>query len=282
MVMLAVHIICNFWRCTAMTISVKQILLSESKYDLKSPYPMQAEYITIHNTAMDAPAINEVKFMIGNTSSTSFHFAIDDQMVVQGVPVNRNAYHAGDGKNGEGNRKSIGIEICFSKSGGERYRKAEALATQFVAQLLHERKWGIDRVKSHKHWTEIGVEKGYSSYVKNCPHRILDEGRWDFFLEAVSKELEKLTPKPKPVITPTKPVVPSKPKPNIGSAVVPFPGILKKGSTGKEVARLQRALGIKVDQYFGPKTEAALKAYQSRHKLVPDGICGILTWNTIF
>ncbi|MCY8944958.1 N-acetylmuramoyl-L-alanine amidase [Bacillus atrophaeus] len=55
--------------------------------------------------------------MIGNTSSTSFHFAVDDKEVRQGIPTNRNAWHTGDGTNGTGNRKSIGVEICYSKSG---------------------------------------------------------------------------------------------------------------------------------------------------------------------
>lgn len=42
--------------------------------------------------------------MIGNTSSTSFHFAVDDKEVRQGIPTDRNAWHTGDGKNGTGNR----------------------------------------------------------------------------------------------------------------------------------------------------------------------------------
>ncbi|WP_343675378.1 N-acetylmuramoyl-L-alanine amidase, partial [Chitinophaga sp.] len=70
---------------------------------------MTAEYITIHNTYNDASAANEVSYMIGNTSSTSFHFAVDDKEVRQGIPTDRNAWHTGDGKNGTGNRKSIGV-----------------------------------------------------------------------------------------------------------------------------------------------------------------------------
>ena len=43
---------------------------------------------------------------------------------VQGIPLERNAWHCGDG-GGNGNRKSIGVEICYSLSGGDRYYKAE-------------------------------------------------------------------------------------------------------------------------------------------------------------
>lgn len=172
-----------------MTITVKKNLVSEAKYALKCPNHMDAEYITIHNTANDASATNEISYMIGNTSSTSFHFAVDDKEVIQGLPLNRNAWHTGDGTNGTGNRKSIGVEICYSKSGGAKYKAAEKLAIKFVAQLLKERGWGIDRVRKHQDWNG-----------KYCPHRILSEGRWDEVKAAIEAELKaqggKTTSKP--------------------------------------------------------------------------------------
>ncbi|MED4302248.1 MULTISPECIES: N-acetylmuramoyl-L-alanine amidase [Bacillus subtilis group] len=164
-----------------MTIAVKKNLVSEAKYALKCPNPMTAEYITIHNTYNDASAANEVSYMIGNTSSTSFHFAVDDKEVRQGIPTDRNAWHTGDGTNGTGNRKSIGVEICYSKSGGAKYYAAEKLAIKFVAQLLKERGWGVDRVRKHQDWSG-----------KYCPHRILDEGRWNEVKAAIAAELKSL------------------------------------------------------------------------------------------
>ncbi|WP_340640480.1 N-acetylmuramoyl-L-alanine amidase [Bacillus atrophaeus] len=164
-----------------MTIAVKKNLVSESKYALKCPNHMDAEYITIHNTYNDASAVNEVSYMIGNTSSTSFHFAVDDKEVRQGIPTNRNAWHTGDGTNGTGNRKSIGVEICYSKSGGARNKAAEKRAIKFVAQLLKERGWGIDRVRKHQDWNG-----------EYCPHRILSEGRWDEVKAAIEVELKAL------------------------------------------------------------------------------------------
>lgn len=53
---------------------------------------------------------------------------------------------------------------------------------------------------------------------------------------------------------------------------------LKKGSKGKDVELLQKLLKISVDGDFGSKTEAAVKAYQSAHGLVADGIVGAKTW----
>ena len=177
-----------------MTVKVETRLIPTSKNSIKAPYSMKPEYITIHNTYNDASADSEVTFMINNNNKVSYHYAIDDKKVINCVPENRNAWHCGDGS-GDGNRKSIGIEICYSKSGGARYSKAEALTVKFTAQLLKKYGWGVDRVKTHKHWTELGVKAKRSTYVKNCPHRILNEGRWQSFLNAVQKELNNLNKK---------------------------------------------------------------------------------------
>ncbi|MGG3846690.1 peptidoglycan-binding domain-containing protein [Aeribacillus composti] len=45
---------------------------------------------------------------------------------------------------------------------------------------------------------------------------------------------------------------------------------------------VQKVVGVKVDGVFGPKTEAAVKAYQRRHGLKADGIVGPKTWNAMF
>ena len=50
--------------------------------------------VVVHNTANDAPAANEIAYMIRNDNEVSFHYAVDDQEVVQGVPENRNTWNA--------------------------------------------------------------------------------------------------------------------------------------------------------------------------------------------
>jgi N-acetylmuramoyl-L-alanine amidase len=74
----------------------------------------------------------------------------------------------------------------------------------------------------------------------------------------------------------------AKPKAS-GSAIVPYPGkLIRKGSRGKDVQRIQRAVGVNADGIFGSGTEAAVKAYQRRHGLSADGIVGPSTWNVMF
>ena len=159
--------------------TIKQNLVASENYSVKCPHSMTAEFIVVHNTANDATAENEVAYMIRNKNQVSFHYAVDDQEVVQGVPINRNTWHAGDG-NGEGNRKGISIEICYSKSGGTRFDQAEKNAAHFIATLLRERGWGIEKVKKHQDFRN-----------KYCPHRTLDKG-WNGFIQMIKSYLNDI------------------------------------------------------------------------------------------
>ena len=152
--------------------------MPQSKYALKCPYEMVPTGITIHNTANDAKARNEGSYMIGNNYSTSFHVVIDDVEGIEIIPFNRNAFHAGDGRSGAGNRTTIGIETCYSKSGGDRFDAAEENTAAYVAMLLRQYGWGIENVKRH-----------YDYSKKYCPHRTMDYG-WERFLDKVRKHLD--------------------------------------------------------------------------------------------
>ena len=154
---------------------VKKIVPS-SKYSIKCPYAMTPTRIVVHNTANDASAANEIAYMTNNNNETSFHYAVDDKQIVQGIEENRNAWHASDG-NGKGNREGIAIEICYSKSGGDRFIKAEQNAVDLIVDILKRYGWGIDKVTKHQDYTN-----------KYCPHRTLDMG-WDRFIKMVENKL---------------------------------------------------------------------------------------------
>lgn len=154
-----------------------QQLLNSNKYDVKCPYEMTPVGICIHNTANDAPAKNEISYMSNNTNEVSFHIAIDNIESIQAIPFNRNSWHAGDGGSGPGNRSYIAIEICYSKSGGERFVNAEKRAAKEVSELLKQFGWGIDKVKKHQDFSN-----------KYCPHRTLDIG-WNRFINMIQSEL---------------------------------------------------------------------------------------------
>ena len=170
-----------------------QNLADPSRYAIKCPYAMAPTRVVVHNTANDAPAANEIAYMLRNDSEVSFHYAVDDQEVVQGIPENRNTWNAGDG-NGKGNREGIAVEICYSLSGGERFMKAEENAAEFIASILKRYGWGMDKVTKHQDYNG-----------KKCPHRTLDLG-WDRFLKMVEAHLNGDKPAPTPTPEPAKTV----------------------------------------------------------------------------
>jgi putative chitinase len=58
--------------------------------------------------------------------------------------------------------------------------------------------------------------------------------------------------------------------------------LLKNGSKGEDVKKLQEKLGVETAGVFGPKTEAAVKAWQKANGLKDDGIVGPTTWGRLF
>lgn len=169
-------------------VKIRKNLLPESLYYWKSPYEMKPTRIVVHNTANDASADSEIKYMNRSPEQggvqVSYHYAVDDIEAVQGLPENRNGWHAGDG-NGKGNREGIAIEICYSKSGGERFIKAEQNAVDLIVDILNRYGWGMDKITKHQDYMN-----------KYCPHRTLDMG-WDRFLKMIEDKLNK---NPKPVV----------------------------------------------------------------------------------
>lgn len=172
----------------------------------------------------------------------------------------------------------VGVEICYSKSGGARYKAAEKLAIKFVAQLLKERGWSVDRVRKHQDWNG-----------KNCPHRILSEGRWNSFKAAIEKELKALGGKTSASkakkhhhqqhLRKTH----SKKADKLPTGIFKVKAPLMKGDVVKRIQEALAALyfypdkGAKnngIDGYYGVKTADAVKRFQLMHGLVVDDIYG--------
>ena len=98
--------------------------------------------------------------MNSNNYQVSYHLAVDENQAIQGLPFDRNGWHAGDG-NGQGNRKHIGIEIARSTSNDANvFAKAERRAAAVVAKLCQTYGWSTSNVLAHRDFAS-----------KNCPHR---------------------------------------------------------------------------------------------------------------
>ena len=156
------------------------------------------KYITIHDTAnpaKGADALMHARYLKGDDAANrpaSWHFTVDDQRVVQHMPLDEVAWHAGDGSKGPGNTSSIAIEICENADGDR--AKAEANAAELVAHLLKQFNLPIDAVVQHNRWSG-----------KHCPRIIRNRpGGWEGFLAAVRARLEMKKPL-EPTPTPQNP-----------------------------------------------------------------------------
>lgn len=130
--------------------------------------------ITVHNTgnkSKGADALLHSSYIKNTDGSVSWHFTVDDQRIIQHIPIDEIAWHAGCK---EGNSTSIGIEICMHE--GIDMEKAEEKATWLIAHLMKET--GVTEIKKHQDWTG-----------KYCPAVILRENRWDAFKANCLSEL---------------------------------------------------------------------------------------------
>ena len=164
-----------------MALKVTRMLVPQNKYSKKCPFKMTPKGICVHNTANKASALSEASYMIRNNNAVSFHVAIDDYQAVECIPENRNAFHAGDGRNGNGNRNYYAVEICYSTGDSAKFTQSEKNAAYYIACKLKEHGWGIDKVKKHQDFSG-----------KYCPHKTLDLG-WERFLNLIRNNLKHST-----------------------------------------------------------------------------------------
>ncbi|MFW5434368.1 N-acetylmuramoyl-L-alanine amidase [Paenibacillus apiarius] len=153
--------------------------------DRRPGLAMVPAYITIHNTGNPtSTAKNERGWLTNpsNNQTASYHIVVDEREAVECIPLNENAWHAGDG-NGDGNRKSIGIEICESGN----YAKTLENAADLVAKMLKERGWGVDRLRRHYDWSG-----------KICPRLMYDSGKWTGWTKFKAEVEKRLKTEPKP------------------------------------------------------------------------------------
>lgn len=172
-------------------IKIKRQFIPEHRTAQRPGLSLMLNFITIHSTGNPkSTAKNEADYVCKNSDrSASYHFVCDDREIIQVLPINEVAWHAGDGRNGAGNRQSIAIEICES---GNR-KKAVDNAIDLTRWLMKET--GIDHINvvQHYYWTE-----------KNCPRilrdpdQIKDNINWAYFMDGIrqtepAKEAQPVT-----------------------------------------------------------------------------------------
>lgn len=144
-------------------------------------HPLTPKYITIHETgnfSKGAGALNHGQFLLKSTGITSWHYTVDDVAIVQHIPDDENAWHAGDGTNGTGNRESIAIEICVNPDSN--FVNAVINAGELVFYLMNKYNIPLENVVQHNHWNG-----------KNCPATLRTGSplSWNNFMNLI-KSLE--------------------------------------------------------------------------------------------
>lgn len=137
--------------------------------------------ITIHSTGNpNSTAANERAWLDNpsNSREAAWHYAVDENEIIQAIPDNETAWHCGDSY---GNKHSIGVEICES---GDRTKTLER-AARFAAEKMKEYNFDISNILRHYDWTG-----------KNCPRILIDRAyikdgmNWEWFINRVKSYFE--------------------------------------------------------------------------------------------
>jgi N-acetylmuramoyl-L-alanine amidase len=159
-------------------VPLKEMIVPTGNENIRPGYAMKPKYITIHETdnySVGANASNHAQYLYSQATGTtdrsaSWHFTVDDKEIYQHLPLNENAWHAGDGSEGTGNRESIAIEIAVNQDGD--YNKAVENARKLAAYLMGELNIPLENVKKHQFWSG-----------KNCPAIMIRNNAWEPFLQ---------------------------------------------------------------------------------------------------
>jgi len=180
----------------AAELKITQDIIPPGKCGRPLHRPMRPTFITIHstdNTSRSANALNHAlamnKGLRGRHNRTGFltwHFTVDDHSIYQTLPTNETGEHAD--YEGQGNRSSIGIEMCVNR--GNDLGSTVDRTAQLTARLMREYDIPLDHVVPHMHWRMIRYSDHRDLGFKQCPRLLLDGGRlgpkWSAFIAKVS------------------------------------------------------------------------------------------------
>jgi len=180
----------------AAELTVTQSIIAAERCGRPLHRPMRPTFITIHstdNTSRSADAVHHALAMNkglrarrNRTGFLTWHFTVDDRSIYQTLPTNETGEHAD--YEGEGNRSSIGIEMCVNR--GNNIEITIDRTAQLTAKLMREYDIPLDHVVPHMHWRMIRYSDHRDLGFKKCPRILLDGGRlgpkWSAFMAKVS------------------------------------------------------------------------------------------------
>lgn len=243
-------------------------ILSPNRYDGRAA---AVRVIVMHT--MEAPegpstAENIARYFAKPSTKASAHVCGDNNSTVRCVPDSGTAW-AAPGANADG--------LQYELAGYARQTAAEwadaysVAALELAAQQCAEwvRKYGIPI----RHLSPAELKAGARGFVAHddVSKAYKKSSHWDpgpaFPWASFLARVAALTGGAAPVVNPVPAPAPS--------------NVVRQGSRGSLVSRVQSFLGIPADGIFGAQTHAAVVAYQRALGLTPDGIVGAQTWAAI-
>jgi hypothetical protein len=154
-------------------------------------------YVTIHetsNTNVGANAEMHRRFVQGGggRDGVSFHWVVDDTEAIHLLTDAEVGWHAGDGRDGPGNRQSLAIETCVHADGD--WARTRRNLTILVATLMHRHGIPLANVVQHSRWSG-----------KNCPLVMRRDGLWAGQVAAIDVAYRALVAPP--VVTVESPMI---------------------------------------------------------------------------
>lgn len=138
-------------------------MLDKNKWEqFGIPREQSVKGITIHNTHNELSAKENEEVMANATDHLGTHFFVDENEIIQVMPLDWCVWHTGKGFD-MGNLRTIAVEICRSTLDEETYLKAQKRAIALVKKL--QKQFGLSNA-------EVFFHNDFAQIY--CPHRILD------------------------------------------------------------------------------------------------------------
>jgi len=182
----------------------RSLMIPAGKYARHRTRRMRPRYITIHatdNFVRGAGARAHARGLhrgahtatYNSLGYLSWHFTIDDGSIYQSLPCNEQGQHAD--YEGNGNRQSIGIEMCVNRDGN--LKRTLDRSARFAAVLMQEYGIPLANIVPHYHWPRTRYKDGKYLGHKACPSILMAGGKpgpkWDAFVRKVGAYRRKLS-----------------------------------------------------------------------------------------
>lgn len=217
--------------------------------------PVRRAYFTETQAEKDAADAARYAVSIGQPAGTPIYFTVDYDAGEEDLGAIVNYF-----RRIRGSRYGIGAYGSF--------RVIESLARSGTVDFFYQTyAWSGGRLSGFAHIYQYRNDRTLSGIRVDDDRILSPAGIW-----TGGKSRDLMAGKPKPLT-----------KNNILSQSGSYPGyLIRKGSRGELVRRIQHITGAAEDGLFGPQTELAVRAWQKKHGLDSDGIVGPLTWKAMF